>query len=334
MDGAGGDERGPDGNEKGEKGEQPVCTFFKKRGANRANVRKRAASNDAEDGGTAQDTTVVQKVTHNRPGKESALGFTTKDAGGEKGVEKFAFAASRQLQERDDGGATRTLDIGTEDDRDARALREKMLAQGGEQDDGVYRGMAAYTDWKKGFRRENTYSNVKKSGMAGPLRPSKHMRMTVQIDYKPDVCKDYKETGYCAWGDACKFLHDRGDYKQGWQLDQEWEAEQKRKEELRRRQAERGLGSDDEGSDEESEEDEDGVPFACLACRKPWAEVYNPVVTKCKHYFCERCALAHSEKSKRCPMCDQPHHGVFNVAHDVIKKEKARKQKEAAAAAK
>ena len=25
------------------------------------------------------------------------------------------------------------------------------------------------------------------------------------------------------FGDSCKFLHDRGDYKQGWQLDREWE---------------------------------------------------------------------------------------------------------------
>jgi hypothetical protein len=26
-------------------------------------------------------------------------------------------------------------------------------------------------------------------------------------------CKDYKETGRCGYGDSCKFMHDRGDYK-------------------------------------------------------------------------------------------------------------------------
>ena len=31
------------------------------------------------------------------------------------------------------------------------------------------------------------------------------------------------------FGDACVFLHDRGDYKSGWQLEREWEEEQKRK---------------------------------------------------------------------------------------------------------
>ncbi len=28
--------------------------------------------------------------------------------------------------------------------------------------------------------------------------------------------------GYCGFGDSCKFLHDRSDYKHGWQLEQEW----------------------------------------------------------------------------------------------------------------
>lgn len=29
---------------------------------------------------------------------------------------------------------------------------------------------------------------------------------------QPDICKDYKETGFCGFGDSCKFLHDRSDY--------------------------------------------------------------------------------------------------------------------------
>ena len=46
------------------------------------------------------------------------------------------------------------------------------------------------------------------------------------VDYTPDVCKDFKDTGFCGYGDACKFLHDRSDYKSGWQLDKMWEEEQ------------------------------------------------------------------------------------------------------------
>ena len=35
--------------------------------------------------------------------------------------------------------------------------------------------------------------------------------------------------GNCGYGDSCKFLHDRGDYKSGWQLDREWNERGKNK---------------------------------------------------------------------------------------------------------
>jgi RING finger protein 113A len=79
--------------------------------------------------------------------------------------------------------------------------------------------MAGYTDYRAGFRREATVGAEKGAGAHGPLRGSAHVRMTVRVDYQPDLCKDYKETGYCGFGDACKFLHDRGDYKAGYELD-------------------------------------------------------------------------------------------------------------------
>ena len=46
-----------------------------------------------------------------------------------------------------------------------------------------------------------------------------YARAITRIDYQPDICKDYKETGFCSYGDSCKFLHDRGDYKSGWELE-------------------------------------------------------------------------------------------------------------------
>lgn len=34
------------------------------------------------------------------------------------------------------------------------------------------------------------------------------------------------------------------------------------------------------------------VLLCCVHCRELWAECKSdPVVTKCKHYFCERCAI-------------------------------------------
>lgn len=41
--------------------------------------------------------------------------------------------------------------------------------------------------------------------------------MTSTIDYNPELCKDYKETGRCNFGDTCLYIHDRTDYKSGWE---------------------------------------------------------------------------------------------------------------------
>jgi len=64
-------------------------------------------------------------------------------------------------------------------------------------------------------------------GRFGPQKVAGNVRISCRFDYQPDICKDYKETGYCGYGDACKFLHDRGDYKTGWQIDKEWEEQQR-----------------------------------------------------------------------------------------------------------
>ena len=63
-------------------------------------------------------------------------------------------------------------------------------------------------------------------GTMGPVRAPAFFRATCRFDYQPDVCKDYKDTGFCGFGDSCKFMHDRGNYKTGWQMEKEWEVEQ------------------------------------------------------------------------------------------------------------
>ena len=46
------------------------------------------------------------------------------------------------------------------------------------------------------------------------------------------------------------------------------------------------------------------------------------MVTRCKHYFCEQCALKHNATSPKCFVCDAPTSGIFNVAHDILAKQK------------
>ena len=101
---------------------------------------------------------------------------------------------------------------------------------------------------------------------------------------------------------------------------QDWEAKEKRMQEAGAKWGEEGAPGEGEGSD-----DEDELPFACYICRRPWDEVPDPVVTRCKHYFCEHCALKHNARSKKCAACEQPTNGIFNVAKDVIKRTKDKK---------
>jgi hypothetical protein len=142
----------------------------------------------------------------------------------------------------------------------------------------------------------------------GPIRAPAHIRTSVVVDYQPDVCKDYKETGYCGFGDACKFLHDRGDYKAGWQLERDWAEQQ---ELLRTGGAKSGEDADPASEPASGGLDTDGLPFACFICREMFTK---PVVTSCQHYFCEDCAIKRMSSDSTCAVCSKQLRGILNTA--------------------
>lgn len=170
-----------------------------------------------------------------------------------------------------DQGATAVNEMDTEIDRDAQAIFEKSVEinkeQEGKADDKIYRGMNNYTQF---FKKKDTAAGNASSGMVrkGPIRAPAHLRATVRWDYQPDICKDFKETGFCGFGDSCKFLHDRSDYKAGWQLEQDYAAGTRG-----------GDGPESDGDDTKYEihSDEESLPFKCFICRGSFVD---PVVTK------------------------------------------------------
>lgn len=203
-------------------------------------------------------------------------------------------------------GATSTIQFETEKDRDAQAIfqRSHKLNQEmkGQADDKIYRGLNNYSEF---FEKKDTAQGNAASGgvRKGPIRAPDHLRATVRWDYQPDLCKDFKETGFCGFGDSCKFLHDRTDYKLGWQL----EVESGKK---------RG-GDSDSDENWEIPDDDAFLPFKCFICRESFVD---PVVTKCQHYFCEKCALEQFKKTKRCYVCAENTGGLFNPAKELIAK--------------
>lgn len=181
--------------------------------------------------------------------------------------------------------------------------------------DGLYRGAKSYTSFTP-TRDDGTSSKIR---ARGPIRSTTTVRTTSLMDYQPDVCKDYKETGYCGFGDTCKFLHDRSDYLAGWQLDVLPNSTSRGRE---------NILSDPEDVAEEQ------IPFACLICRQPFTD---PIVTRCGHYFCSACAIKRFSRNTKCFACGKQTGGLFNSAKKVLDrmqaanrvKEDARREKHA-----
>ena len=152
-----------------------------------------------------------------------------------------------------------------------------------------------------GTNSQRAIGEADKKTIKGPVRAPANIRAISVIDYQPDVCKDYKQTGYCGFGDTCKFLHDRGEFKQGWQLDKDWEEAARSKK--------TGGGTDRPKKGEDKDESE--IPFKCIICKDDYK---NPIITKCGHYFCEACALNRFKKTPACAHCNAGTGGLFSGA--------------------
>ncbi|XP_074661080.1 E3 ubiquitin-protein ligase RNF113A-like [Tubulanus polymorphus] len=297
--------------------EKPCKFVFKKRAKSRQIARKRKESSSSDgDSDGFDSTTVVKRVKSSSSANPMIQGskvvlkketVTYSDSDDEKASVGVSYKSSRSgvTSGPADMGATATVEIDTETDRDSRAVFERSLQTNkelkGKEDDKIYRGINNYAQY---YEKKDTAQGNAASGSVrqGPMRAPANLRATVRWDYAPDICKDYKETGFCGFGDSCKFLHDRGDYKHGWQLERE----------------ERSANDDDDTKYEISS-DEDELPFKCYICRNSFK---TPIVTKCKHYFCEKCALDYYKKSKRCFVCGEQTSGIFNPAKELIAKMK------------
>ncbi|RMZ83816.1 hypothetical protein DV738_g1029, partial [Chaetothyriales sp. CBS 135597] len=191
--------------------------------------------------------------------------------------------------------------------------------------DGKYHGQSAYSS----FIQKNPNRDGK---VVGPLKTSSNVRTITVTDFAPDVCKDYKQTGFCGFGDSCKFLHAREDYAQGWQLDREWEISGKDKKPGGKVVASANRGGSGAADTNDDEALYESIPFVCIICKENYK---YPIVTKCGHYFCEACALKRYKKDPSCAACGAGTGGVFNVAKKLNKllekkRERAKEKEEQA----
>ncbi|KAF2426588.1 hypothetical protein EJ08DRAFT_651688 [Tothia fuscella] len=295
--------------------EAPAVTF-KKRGA-KANLRKRAATpppaSDSSEYSSSEDEAGCKIKRRKKSAVVTASTANAKSSTTFSDLQTTKFAADRTAVIEEVNDATRTSNWYDEKDLSAKSLLGKTRALPAKTEesstevaapDGKYKGNAAYSN----FISKNPNAPNK---LVGPMKAPTNIRTITITDFAPDVCKDYKQTGFCGFGDNCKFLHAREDYKQGWALDKEWEISTKGKKQNGTVVASANKNSRLEDEDEEDAALLEKVPFACVICKKGYT---NPVVTRCGHYFCEACALQRYRKKPDCAVCGGGTNGVFNGA--------------------
>ncbi|KAH8907487.1 CCCH and RING finger protein [Coniochaeta sp. PMI_546] len=292
---------------------EPVATF-KKRGAKaKANIRKREATpppandSDSSDFSSSEDETGHRVKRRKR--NTAVVGASSKDTTSKRSDWGVGPAeVDRSIPITDSNDATKQSNWYEKDESGSKSIKIKPADGDRVGPDGTYKGLANQTSYieKNPDRQSKT---------VGPVKAPTNIRTITVTDFAPDVCKDYKNTGFCGFGDACKFLHAREDYKQGWQLDKEWETVTKGKKNL----GGTVVASADRSKKNEDDDDEDipeEIPFACIICGGPYK---SPIVTRCGHYFCEPCALQRYRRDPSCAACGSGTQGVFNAAKKLQK---------------
>jgi RING finger protein 113A len=311
----------------------PIVTFKKRGAKNKGNIRKRPATpssqSDDSDYYTSEDES-GQRVKR----RKKNTGVITASSASNKATAKdhtaTVFAADRSGAITSTNDATKQsnwFDEGSKDSLSSKSLlgTTRALSKESQMPDGTYKGLA------------NQASYIQKNPDAptrsvGPMKAPTNVRTVTVIDYAPDVCKDFKTSGFCGFGDNCKYLHDRSDHKQGWQLDREWETVTKGKKLKGTVIASASRDQAEEGDDDDDYAFLEDIPFVCILCKGPYRE---PVVTRCGHYFCEPCALAKYRRDPKCEACLSNTNGVFNSAKRLKKllekkKERAAKRRQEA----
>lgn len=178
----------------------PVA-IFKKRGAKaKANLRKRPATpppgkSDSDDSDyTSSEDESGQRIKR-RKKNSAVVTASSKHNPASRHESATVFSADRNVDLKSTNDATKQSNWYDEDANLLGKTRPlpKADTEGGSQQppqpDGTYKGLANRTT----FIQKNPNAPDRK---VGPIKAPTNIRTVTVTDFAPDVCKDYKQTGF------------------------------------------------------------------------------------------------------------------------------------------
>lgn len=183
--------------------DQPPSFSFKKRGAKATgNIRKRPAASsltrddDSSDFSSSEDES-GQRVKQRKKNAGAVTASSANNRHPDKGISTPDTTASRPVPIANTNDATKHSDWFDEDLKDTRQSKTREASKDGGEPvlDGTYRGLANQTN----FIKKNPNAPNRSFG---PIKAPSNVRTITTTDFSPGVCKDYKLTGFCGFGDT------------------------------------------------------------------------------------------------------------------------------------
>jgi RING finger protein 113A len=178
----------------------PVAVF-KKRGAKaKANSRKRPATpppansdSDNSDYISAEDDQ-GRKIKRRKKNTGVVTASSKDNPAADQDVSATVFSADRSVPISNSNDATKQSNWYDDDTKEALSAKNLLGSTRAMPEprapSGTYKGLANQTS----FIQKNPNAPKK---MVGPIKAPTNIRTITVMDYAPDICKDYKLTGFC-----------------------------------------------------------------------------------------------------------------------------------------
>ena len=169
----------------------PQVTFKKRSAKSKSTIRKRLATpptdDDSDSPFTPSEDEEGRQIKRRR--KNAGVIASSSEHSKPQRVTTDLPSASAVTAPTNKDDATKTANW-YDEDSDKRQEKQTRKPTDLEAPDGTYKGAANY----QSFIQKNPDRALKQ---VGPVKSSSNVRTITVTDFAPDVCKDYKQTGFC-----------------------------------------------------------------------------------------------------------------------------------------